>query len=166
MSTEEPRDSLERLMAAYDTEPKEWPADSHEGVAESQSPSECRRRSFVRHLIPPLIYLVLLAVGCTFGFLCGRLFPPRHIATAEENIYSKYAYKQCMIWLSNSESTANYHIPAPAFAAIASEPSVISPTVHIGPNNPYSGAPNEVSNAHWERLLSGSNLSILKLLTS
>ncbi len=57
--------------------------------------------------------------------------------------------------LETAKCLAKSQATAPAYEAIASRTMVEKRNIHVGPDNPYSGAPNPETDAKWKSLLRG-----------
>jgi hypothetical protein len=62
--------------------------------------------------------------------------------------------------LETTEYLAKSQVTAPAYEAIASRTMAEKRNIHVGPDNPYSGAPNPETDAKWKSLLRGKEAVI------
>jgi len=151
MSAREHDEALEHLIR---TSPDD--IEKHSGAPESECASD--QKSVPQHhrlgCLHTFIYAGLLALTCCIAYLCGlRIILAKHPVHSTAALAS--ILDRCKWFRRSLSATTDHSALAPAYAAIKSMPNVVVPELHIGPENPYSGAPTAQSNELWKTLLKG-----------
>ncbi|ETN38308.1 uncharacterized protein HMPREF1541_06339 [Cyphellophora europaea CBS 101466] len=99
-----------------------------------------RHRPLHHRLLPSVVHILLLAVGICLGVFCGSFL----------GLIRPQSPQQSLSRFQNS----------PAYGAVAAHPLETRPDMHVGPRNPYSGAPKPETDNAWAALLKGYNLRV------